>query len=202
MNRTRVITLLASAALFLHLPAAAVAQQSQSTTDPLQRTIRENRVTTSRESDRKGQEPADKPSGQAMDSILSSTEDLSSIRDAYLRVLSGDGCSPEVAARVAELRALLGEKKAAGATASLGATEKSAAELEGAMLALALDWYKRPPVESASTLAPAGRDAEHARLLEAALSPQQQPAAAAAGDRAALKAELDKLLASCHSPKR
>jgi hypothetical protein len=213
MHHTRFIAALAFAGVWIY-PAIAQTggqQSDQSKTatpaDPLQRTIRENRVTTSREGDAKTQDhQPNAASGQAIDSMLSSTENLNYIRDGYLRVLSGDGCRPDVAARVAELRALLGEKKAGAQEAGgrFAPTEKSAADLESSMLALAVDWYKRPPAESSSISNPANREAERARLLEAALSlrESQSTAAPASADSAALKAELDRLLVSCHSPQR
>ena len=188
---------------------AAGAQSGQSTSsDPgsPQRTIHENRVTTSRSgtgaNEQNGQQNT--PSGQAIESILSSTEDLNSIRDGYLRKLSGDGCSPDVAARVAELRAQLGEKAESGSRGQPATTQRSAADLESSMLALAADWYNRRPAESSSIASanPATRDAERGKLLESVLSPRDSQPAGAALDKAQLKAELDRLLAACKPAQR
>jgi hypothetical protein len=129
--------------------------------------------------------------------MASSTEDLNSIRDAYLRVLSGDGCPPDVAARVAQLRALVGEKKPAQSGASMLA-RKSAADFETSMLALALDWDNRHA--DPSTFSNAGASAR-SKLLDAALVPPSQPGAPST-DVAAVKAEIYRLLSTCRSPQR
>ena len=184
----------------LLIPAAVYAQTAAQSgqTNP-QRTIQENRITKQSE-DGKQQGT---PSNRVIESMSSSTEDLNSIRDAYLRVLSGDGCPPDVAARVAQLRTLVGEKKPGRNGAQRGASasaQKSAADFETSMLALALDWDNRqadPSTFSNSNSAARGK------LLESALAPPSQGAAgAAAADMATLRAELDRLLSTCRAPQR
>lgn len=178
---------------------------SKGQTPPPQRTINENRVTTTRgEKEANGQErQQNAPSGQAMQSILSSTEDLNAIRDAYLSRLSGDGCSPDVAARVAELRAQLGEKPESRGPGPRAGTQRSAADLQASMLALAADWYNRRPVEASALASTASRDAERAKLLEAALTPRDSAAnVPTAVDNVHLKLELERLLGTCNPGRR
>ncbi len=179
------------AAIFLH--GAAHAQ----TATP-QRTIQENRVTRPSEDGKQQDRQSGSPSNRAIESMASSTEDLNSIRDAYLRVLSGDGCAPDVAARVAQLRALVGEKKPAAQRGASELAQKSAADFEISMLALALDWDNRQAdANSFSNSGASSRD----KLLNAALAPPSQSGAPAT-DMTALKAEMDRLLSTCRGPQR
>jgi hypothetical protein len=174
-----------ASALFVAL--SAFAQQ----TAP-QRTILEDRVTKGKDNE-KAQQPA-MASEHAIDSLLS-TEDLNSIRDGYVRRLAGDGCRPEVAIRVAELRWKLDENDSRG-RAQNAAAQRTAFELEGSLVILAAGWYQSP-TEAAPPRA--NREAERTRLLEFVLSkntPAEAPPASA--DRTQLKAELDRLLATCH----
>jgi hypothetical protein len=208
--KMRPIAALALAGALSHAAAAQTAQSGQSPPNSLQPTIRENRIVTPPKDG--GGTPEPQPNavpGRSVESMVSSTQDLNAIRDGYLRALSGDGCAPDVAARVAELRALLGEKKPEGSPAAGGQAApagKSAADLESSMLALALDWYNRPAADNSSIASanPAAREAERAQLLEAALTPRQPQGVEARNsvDAAVLKSELQRLLASCHSPRR
>lgn len=160
---------------------------------PPQRTIMENRVTTGKAND-KAQQPAP-ASDRAIDSLLNSTEDLNSIRDGYVRRLAGDGCRPDIAIRVAELRSRLDEN-GSGRAASAG-PQQTNFEMEGSLIILAAGWY-----EQRAETAPkrANRDAERTQLLDMVLSPGNPSAETAApgADRAQWKAELDRLLATCH----
>src|SRR5262249_49591782 len=45
----------------------------------------------------------------ALDAVITSTENLNSIRDSNVRRL-GDGCTPDITARIGELRSQLGLK--------------------------------------------------------------------------------------------
>jgi hypothetical protein len=137
-------------------------------------------------------------SGRTIDSILDSTEDLNSIRDGYLRRLAGDGCPPDVAVRVADLRARLrGDGSRSATTPAAPQSRQSEADLAASLLLLAARWYDAPPATGAAP-AIAARDADRTRLLELLLSPKEPPAAASA-DPAQMKAELDRLLAGCRS---
>jgi hypothetical protein len=171
-----------------------------------ERTIRENRVISGKADNGQGRETG--VPGQTLDSVLWSTENLNLIRDGFLRRLSGDGCPPDVAARVADLRAQLheGETRHGGVPAAAekpaAASERSSAELESALFVLASTWYtKRSPDTAAGTArASADQEAERAGLLEAVLASESQ-AAAQASDTAKMRAELERLLAGCRSGK-
>ena len=180
----------------LALASVLSAQAWQS--DPLQRTIKEDRVTKAPVGTQNGkaEEPqSNVPSGRTMNTVLSSTEDLNSIRDAYLRRLAGDGCAPDVAVRVAELKAKLHQD------ASTTGTQRSSAEIESALFALASDWYKNPVGETAQATganAAMAREVERARLLDSVLAPRDASAPQAV-DPTQLQAELDRLLAGCRA---
>ena len=163
-----------------------------------QRTIMENRVTSGKDTG-KAQQPAAAPAG-TIDSLLDSTEDLNSIRDSYLRRLAGDGCRPDVAVRVAELRSRLEDKGSSDPERS-AAAQRTNFEIEGSLLLLAAAWYQ--PVREAASQHP-NRESERARMLEYVLSPETTSAEAgpSGNDRAQVKAELDRLLATCHSAGR
>lgn len=160
-----------------------------------QRTITDNRVTRGKDTNG-AQQPVAAPQS-TIDSLLDSTEDLNSIRDSYLRRLAGDGCRPDVAIRVAELRSRLEGKDSRGAAQDTAASQQTSFELEGSLLILAAGWYQARP-EAASQRP--NREAERIRLLEYVLSPETPAAGTepSGGDRAQLKAELDRLLATCH----
>lgn len=188
---------------------AAVGQSGQSRQAPPtaspQRTILDNRVIRNAPGDRnKATEPQpEAASGRTIDSILESTEDLNSIRDGYLRRLAGDGCPPDVAMRVADLRARLhgdGSRSSATPAAGTGAAQprQSGADLEGSLLILAAKWYDAPPAASVAP-ALAARDADRARLLELVLSPKEPQAATGGADAIQMKAELDRLLVGCRA---
>ena len=156
-----------------------------------QRTIMENRVTQGKA---KPEQPAQASPG-SIDSVLDFTQDLNSIRDAYVRRLAGDGCRPDVAVRVAELRARLEEHGGPQARSqNQAAGLQTGAELEGSLLILAAGWYqphseKMPPR--------ANREGERTQLLDFVLSPAEPQGQAAGPQAGDVKAELDRLLATC-----
>jgi len=165
---------------------------------PAERTIRENRVTTGNKDDQTREAGV---SGQALESVLSSGENLNLIRDGFLRRLSGDGCPPDVAARVAELRVQLHEGEVRHGAAGAGdkgapRSAQSSAEFESAMYVLASTWYAKRGVDTPAATARTS-DAERARLLEYVLSPGDSKAAAQSADAAQMRTELDRLLAGC-----
>jgi hypothetical protein len=189
MNPTSFCTVLVAAGLTAFAQAPAP-----------QRTIMENRVTHGKSTESKTQ--ADQPapaSGQTIDSLLNSTEDLNAIRDGYVRRLAGDGCRPDVAIRVAELRSRLDETASRrGQAQNTAAVDASSAELEGSLLILAAGWFQ---TGAATAPARANREPERAQLLDFVLSPKEpETRAAASGANAAqLKDELDRLLATCRN---
>ena len=197
--------------VFLAAFASLVPAQTQPGQAAPQRTILDNRVThgPSGEQGKEQRPPSDGAPGRTVESLLNSTEDLNSIRDGYLRRLAGDGCPPDVAIRVADLRARLSEggSPSGGARRAArdndAAQDESSAELEGSLLLLAAQWNQARP-EATPAKASAGRDSERARLLDMVLSPADPRAAATqpGADAASMKTELDRLLAGCHAAAR
>jgi hypothetical protein len=174
----------------LLLPAALVCGQAQSETP--KRTIFDSSNQTPRlvKATEAPKPPAasgvDKTAGassRALDALTSSQEDLNAIRDGNVRRLT-TGCSPDVSARIADLASRL----------HLNAPANTQAGSDGATLALASDWFKRPGDSSAVVK---GKDQKDA-LLEAVM-PGAKPAAQ---DAASLRAELDRLLTTCPAAKR
>ncbi len=160
-----------------------------------QRTILENRVTQGKS---KPEQPAPAP-GQTIDSVLDSTVDLNSIRDEYVRRVAGDGCRPDVAIRVAELRARLQENSPRASQASgPAASSQTSSDLEGSLLILAAGWFQ-PRTEQAPPRA--SHEADCAQLLDFVLSPRDPEGiqARSGQDAGSVKAELDQLLATCRA---
>jgi hypothetical protein len=179
---------LRAAAVLMALPAFAQSPAPQ-------RTILENRVTQGKAKDSNLQ-PAGAPE-RTIDSLLNSTEDLNSIRDAYLRRLGGDGCRPDVAIRVAELRARLDDNDLHRGRPqnTAAAIQQTNAELTDSLLILASGWYQ-PRAENTASRANPERD--RAQLLDFVLSAKDSVPAASPGAAAAQsKAELERLLATC-----
>lgn len=166
-----------------------------------QRTILENRVTQGRAKDNTSDRTA--APERAIDSVLNSTEDLNSIRDAYVRRLAGDGCRPEVAIRVAELRANLEETDThrGRSQTTAAAAQQTSAELTDSLLILASGWYQPRPESEPPRVNP---DRDRAQLLDQVLSARDSQSAAPStgADPAQAKAELDRLLATCRGAGR
>ena len=189
--------------LWLSAAAAALPCAAQQPTP--QRTIMENRVIRDAPGDRnKPAQPQEGASGRTIDSILDSTTDLNSIRDGYLRRVAGDGCPPDLAIKVADLRARLHEdapRMGAAAPANAAQSRQNEDDLESSLLILAAKWFDAAP--SSPAVATGMREAERARLLELVLSPKAPATAATNGaDAAQMKAELERLLAGCRQAGR
>lgn len=162
----------------------------------------------------------------AFDSLSKSLQDLSSVRDGNLWRVQKDGCPPEIASRMADLRGKLEtyELELNGAEASAAANARSK-EVRGSgdRLAIAADWFKSPADKEAST-AVAGSGAvsgnsRESKLLDAALagngsaaasamridpkSPESERTRKAAEDEIArIKGELAQLSGACTAPKK
>jgi hypothetical protein len=95
------------------------------------------------------QSPADpRAAMNALDSLTTSLQDLNAIRDGNLTRVQKDGCPPEVAARLADLKARLAQDEAelSGVEAPVPAASQSKDRAGAAdPLAIADDWYKRSP---------------------------------------------------------
>jgi hypothetical protein len=161
----------------------------------------------------------------AFDSLSKSLQDLSSVRDGNLWRVQKDGCPPEIASRMADLRGKLEtyELELKGAEASAAANARSR-EVRGSRdrLAIAADWFKSPADKETSTAAASGAasgNSRESKLLDAALagngsaaasatridpkSPEAERTRKAAEDEIArIKGELAQLSGACTAPKR
>ena len=169
---------------FAMLFAASTLIQAQSQSDAPKRTIFDSQQTQKRAEppaspSAKPAAPARDPGSSAFDALISTSENLNVIRDSNVRRLT-DGCQPDVAARVADLRARLGIKTTAA---------KHDSGVDTAALALASDWIKSP-VQPAAASTPEKKS----ELLDAVIPGAEKKSPT---DKASLQAELDRLLASC-----
>ncbi len=165
-------------------------------------------------------------SGNPIDSNAFDSQDLSSVRDGNLWRVQKDGCPPEIATRMADLRGKLetyelelnGVESSAPAAAGASSKEKRSSTDR---LAIAADWFKSPADKEASTPgsgAPGGNSRE-SKLLDAALAgngsavtPESRIAPksaetertrkAAEQDIARIKGELAQLSGACTAPKK
>ena len=180
------------------------------------------------ERSRKAPDSGNPVDSNAFDSLSKSLQDLSAVRDGNLWRVQKDGCPPEIASRMADLRGKLEtdelELKGGESSAPAGAGAASKDKAGSAdRLAIAADWFKHPADNEAST-APAGSAAtdvnsRESKLLEAALAGNRSAAApasavdprspdgertrkAAEEDIARIKAELAQLSGACTAPKK
>lgn len=128
--------------------------------------------------------PARDASSSALDALITSNENLNTIRDSNVRKL-GEGCAPEVALRIGEIRGQLG--------ISSTPVRKDAAS-DAALLALAAGWYKSQ--NSSPAVTPKNTNDAVASVLPG--SANKSPAEEAQ----VLQNELSRLLASCSGAKR
>ena len=164
----------------------------------------------------------DDAGSDAFDALSRSLRDLNAIRDGNLSRVQKDGCPPEIASRIADLKGKLqnddfelnGREAPGTGSAVPKAPEKSST---GDPLALAADWFKRPPDREPGAPAPAsGGSSRESRLLDEALNGseraatlQQDPKSPEAerarksiqDDMARIQAELAQLSGACASSK-
>jgi len=163
-------------AIFILLISCAAVEAQQPTQAP-KRTLTDSQM---QKKNAQAPAPSKDPGSSAYDALAASTENLNTIRDSNVRRL-GEGCSPDVAARIGEIRTQLGIKSAP-------ARKDPAAE--AAMLTLAANWYK------AADAAPSAPRQKPSDLLDSVL-PGSSSTAAVAQDAASLQTEMNRLLASC-----
>lgn len=169
------------AVFFAVAAAVAAAMDAQSSTQ--QNSTPKRTLVDSQNQKKNGQAaaPARDSGSAAYDALAASTENLNNIRDSNVRRL-GEGCSPEAAARIGEIRTELGIKAAP-------ARKDPAAD--AALLAVAGNWFTAP-AESAPAVPHQKADEALASVL-----PGAPAKSAAAQDTASLQAEMNRLLASC-----
>lgn len=164
----------------------------------------------------------------AFDSLSKSLQDLSAVRDGNLWRVQKDGCPPEIASRMADLRGKLetdefelkGGESSTPTAAGAGSKDKAAS---ADRLTVAADWFKHPGDSEAPTVAAASGatdlNSRESKLLEAALAGNRSAAATASSadpkspegertrkaaeeDIARIKAELAQLSGACTAPKK
>ena len=158
----------------------------------------------------------------ALDALGKSLQDLNAVRDANLSLIQKDGCAPELAARITDLKARLRSDEF-----ELNGTEAPAAandvHTEGKAnsadpMAVASDWFKQPADSKQPAAASDSSRSRESALLDAVLTgtegPKPQPrrldpASPEAeqkrkrmeADMARVRAELDQLSGACASKK-
>jgi hypothetical protein len=163
----------------------------------------------------------------AFDSLSKSLQDLSAVRDGNLWRVQKDGCPPEIASRMADLRGKLetdefelkGGESSTPTAAGAGSKDKTGSVDR---LAIAADWFKPANTEASTAAAASGAtdvNSRESKLLEAALAGNRSAAApaspvdprfpegartrkAAEEDIARIKAELAQLSGACTAPKK
>lgn len=137
-----------------------------------------------------------------MDSLNKSLQNLDAIRDANLGRVQAESCPPEVAARIADLRAKVRnyESESSGVPVAPAPARTRLSASPADPLAIATDWYK-----PGAPAAEADKASQQSQLLAAVLPGAQAPAprtAASEQDIARAKTELEQLSGACTAPVR
>jgi len=143
--------------------------------------------------------PADAAS--ALDSLGNSLQDLNAIRDGNLTRVQRDGCPPETAARLADLRVRLRQAEAQLS----GEAPANDSRVPDDMPAIASGWFKPVPQEQAESTSAResrligevlpGASATALKAIQPAQSAQQRKALE--DEIARVKAEITRLSGSC-----
>jgi hypothetical protein len=160
--------------LLIVLTGAAFAQQND-----LRRTIGDS--APARKAPARTPEQARDPGSSSLDALISSTENLNVIRDRNVERLRQ--CSPDATQRIAEIRDRLGIKA--------GAAKKDP-NTEASLLAVSANWNRMTP--DAKAAARPQSDQIDAVLPRSDKNPE--------ADAAALRTELDRLIASCNGGRK
>jgi hypothetical protein len=170
-------------------------------------------------------DPSGAVDANAFHALSTALEDRNAIRDGNLSLVQKDGCPPELASRIADLKAKLQgyEYELTGATAPANATGQRSLEKSGGpdALLVANEWFKRAPdrqpAATGSDSEGAGNRTRESKLLDAALAgtetgvvPERIDAKSPAAERnrkvveqdmARVKAELEQLSGACAARK-
>ena len=134
-----------------------------------------------------------------MDSLNKSIRNLDTVRDANLGRVQSESCPPEVAARIADLKAKLQSYESGGSAPTPVSTRPVTNVTAADPLAIANEWYK-PAAASMSS----DRVAQQNRLLAEVLpsgTPVPRPQVSEQ-ELARTKAELEQLSGACAAPVR
>jgi len=164
----------------------------------------------------------------SLDALSKSLQDLNAVRDANLSLVQKDGCAPELASRIADLKAKLRsdefelngtESPAAGPTDAHASPEKANAANAADPMAVAGDWFKHPadpkqaarPDDSSRTRESSQLDAvlmgapvpsSPERHFDPKSPEAEQNRKAIEADMARVKAELEQLSSACAAAKK
>ena len=159
----------------------------------------------------------------AFDALSKSLQDLNAVRDGNLTLVQKDGCAPELASRIADLKARLrsdefqlnGTEAPAAASTDPHTSEKTSADA----MAVAGDWFKHPPDSKPAAHVDDARRTRESSQLDAVLAGapsapaaegRKDPNSPAAeqnrkileADMVRVQAELDQLSSACAAAKK
>lgn len=159
----------------------------------------------------------------SLDALSKSLQDLNAVRDGNLSLVQKDGCAPELASRIADLKAKLrsdefelnGTEPAAAPPTDTRMPEKGNA---ADPMAVASDWFKHPGDPKQTARPEDSSRTRESSQLDAVLSGTQAPAAAERrvdpkspeaeqnrkaieADMARVKSELEQLSGACAAKK-
>jgi len=163
----------------------------------------------------------------SLDALSKSLQDLNAVRDANLSLVQKDGCAPELASRIADLKAKLrsdefelnGTESPAAIPADAHAPEKANAANAADPMAVAGDWFKHPADPKQAARPDDSSRTRESSQLDAVLMGAPAPAAperhfdpkspeaeqnrkAIEADMARVKSELEQLSSACAAAKR
>ncbi|HLN02960.1 MAG TPA: hypothetical protein VK335_26965 [Bryobacteraceae bacterium] len=163
----------------------------------------------------------------ALDALSKSLQDLNAVRDANLSLVQKDGCAPELASRIADLKAKLrsdefelnGTEAPAAPPTDAHTPEKVNAANAADPMAVASDWFKHPADPKPTARPDDSSRTREASLLDSVLTGTQAPVAperrfdpkspeaeqnrkAIEADMARVKSELEQLSSACAAAKR
>ncbi len=162
------------------------------------------------------------PDADAFNSLSRSLQDRNAIRDGNLSLVQKDGCPPELASRISDLKArLLSDERELTGAAAPAASLNGARSAEGSgaadPLTVAAGWFKGAGDHASGAGASDGARAKESKLLDAALagtetagSPERADAKSPDAERnrklieddiTRVKAELEQLSGACAARK-
>jgi hypothetical protein len=165
----------------------------------------------------------DEGGSDAFDALSRSLRDLNAIRDGNLGRVQKDGCPPEIASRISDLKGKLQRDEFeinGGEAPATGSADRTAPARSGGAdpLGLAADWFKRPAARegAATAWAQGSGNNRESQLLDEALSGPESTASlqqdskspeaekmrrSIQDDMARIQAEIARLSGACASSK-
>ncbi len=177
------------------------------TPEQYERMMRQN--DPARESANQAPDYARAISGGTLDGLGGSLKDLNAIRDANVARLQKDGCPPEVATRIADLKGRIAALRA-GASPALAAPKDSESAAVADPIEMAESWFKAAPAELAQdagtedpldSVLPGRKDSTRARPAKAVPLKPGERRMTAAEEITRIDAEIARLQGACIEPK-